>query len=63
MVFHKLVLVAIVSAFGLVGCEANDGPVENAGETLDEAGEETANAVEEACEETKEGVDAEDTDC
>lgn len=70
MRFHKLILVAIVAAFGLAGCDVDEGPVEETGEELDEAGDELedagdemARAVEDACEEAKEGVDAEDTDC
>jgi hypothetical protein len=70
MKIHTFLLAMIVSMFGLVGCDNNDGPAERAGRAADDAGEElrdaakdVGNAVEDACEDVKEGVDAEDTDC
>jgi hypothetical protein len=70
MKIHTLLLALIVSAFGLAGCDNDDGPAERAGKTADNVGEEmkdaandVGNAIEDACEEVKEGVDAEDTDC
>lgn len=66
----KFLLILMVGSFAVVGCDRDEGPAEEAGEAMDEAGErleDTAenagNAVEDACEEAKEGVDAEDTDC
>jgi predicted small secreted protein len=46
----------------VVGCE-NDGPVEEAGEAVDEAAQDIGNAVEDACEDAKEGAGASDQDC
>ncbi|MGH8168784.1 MAG: hypothetical protein ACREQ1_16210 [Woeseiaceae bacterium] len=63
MKMHHLLLVAIVAAFGLAGCDTNDGPVEEMGEAVDETGEDAQDAVKDTCEDVKEGVDAEDTDC
>jgi len=63
MKIHQLLLVAIVAAFGLAGCDTNDGPVEEMGEAVDETGEDAQDAVKDTCEDVKEGVDAEDTDC
>jgi predicted small secreted protein len=70
MKLHHLLLIAIVAAFGVSGCDADDGPAEETGEAVDETGEEiqnaakdAGNAVEDACEDVKEGVDADDTDC
>jgi predicted small secreted protein len=71
---HRLLLIAIVAAFGLSfglsGCDTDDGPAEEMGKAIDDAGENTqdaakkaGNAVEDACEDAKEGVDANDTDC
>jgi predicted small secreted protein len=67
---HRLLLIAIVAAFGLSGCDSDDGPAEEMGQAIDDAGESTqdaaneaGNAVEDACEDVKEGVDANDTDC
>lgn len=66
----KLMLLLIVGSFALAGCDRDEGPAEEAGEAMDEAGEQleetaenTGNAIEDACEDVKEGVDAEDTDC
>jgi hypothetical protein len=70
MNIHLVLLLAIVFAFGIAGCDSNDGPAEKAGQAVDEVGEElkdaaddAGNAIEDACEEVKEGVDAGDTDC
>ena len=40
-----------------------DGAAEDAGETIDEVVTDTGNAIEDACEDVKEGVDAKDKDC
>lgn len=40
-----LLALLIVPAFPLAGCKSNDGPVEKAGEKLDEAGEKLKDAV------------------
>jgi hypothetical protein len=63
MKLHHLLLVALVAAFGIAGCDVDDGPVEETGQALDDAAEDTANAVEDACEDVKEGAGADDTDC
>lgn len=70
MQIARLLLILIIGSFAIVGCDRDEGPAEEAGEAMDEAGErleETAqdagNAVEDACEDVKEGADAEDTDC
>lgn len=66
----RTLLILVIGSFAIAGCDRDEGPAEEAGETVDEAGErleETAedagNAVEDACEDVKEGADAEDTDC
>lgn len=70
MSIRKLLLISIVSAFAVTGCDTDDGPAEKAGESLDNAGDAIAdsardvgNAIEDKCEEIKENADAEDTDC
>jgi hypothetical protein len=74
---HRLPLiagVAMVAAFGLSGCDTDDGPAEEMGQVIDQGIDDTgkniqdtankaANAVEDACEDVKEGVDATDTNC
>lgn len=51
-----------LTAFLAAGCE-RDGPMENAGEELDDVAKDVGNAVEDACEDVKEGANADDTDC
>jgi hypothetical protein len=59
----------VVLAVMLAGCD-NEGPAERAGERIDEVaedirdnGEDLGNEIEDACEEIKEGMGAEDKDC
>ena len=47
----------------LAACDNNDGPAERAGERVDEVSTDVGNAVEDKCEEMKEGAGAEDADC
>lgn len=47
----------------LSGCEREQGPMEEMGESMDEAATDFGNAVEDECEEMKERMDAKDTDC
>lgn len=52
----------LLTALFAVGCD-NDGPMEEAGEAIDNSVEDVANAAEDACEELKDGVDANDPNC
>jgi hypothetical protein len=63
MKLPHLLLIAMVAAFGVSGCDADDGPAEETGQALDDAATDARNAVEDACEDVKEGADADDTDC
>ncbi len=57
-------LLAVVCVCGwLAACDSNDGPVERAGERVDETATDVGNAIEDKCEEAKEQAGAEDTDC
>jgi hypothetical protein len=58
--YFTTTLLALTTVFALSACD--DG-AENAGEKLDEVVTDAGNAVEDACEDVKEGVKAEDTDC
>ncbi|WP_158972466.1 hypothetical protein [Paraglaciecola sp. L3A3] len=65
--FITTTLIAFTALFALSAC---DGKAENAGEKADEAIEsvkdaakDTGNAIEDLCEDAKEGVNAKDTDC
>lgn len=54
------------ATFGLVCLLAacgDEGPMEQAGEQLDEAATDTQNAIEDKCEAIKGELKAEDTDC
>lgn len=51
----------MLSAFLMFGCD--DGPMEDAGEAIDDATSDLGNAVEDACEDVKEGAGADDKDC
>jgi hypothetical protein len=53
-----LFLTALLAA----GCE-QEGPAERAGEKLDDAATDVGNAIEDACEDVKEGAGADDKDC
>tara|TARA_R110002049_G_scaffold58143_2_gene158478 strand:- start:342 stop:530 length:189 start_codon:yes stop_codon:yes gene_type:complete len=60
---NTLTLAAILfTAFLAAGCE-NDGPAERAGEAIDNTATDVGNAIEDACEDVKEGAGADDTDC
>lgn len=80
----KAILSTLCSIFllaGLIGCEQDQGPAEEAGEQIDETidnvqndlesagdaametAEDLGNEAEDACEDVKEGMNAEDTDC
>jgi len=54
-VFALMLLLSSLSV--LQACDNNDGPLEEAGETIDEAADDVGDAVEEACE------DATDSNC
>lgn len=53
-------LLALTTVFALSAC---DGEAEEAGEKVDKVVKDAGNALEDACEEVKEGVKAKDTDC
>jgi len=55
--FSSIFFVALITA----GCADNNA--EEAGEEIDEVITDAGNAIEDACEDVKEGVKAEDTDC
>ncbi|AIF99239.1 hypothetical protein EP12_12080 [Alteromonas australica] len=55
--------VLLASAFALSLAACGDGEAEDAGEEIDEVVTDAGNAMEDACEDVKEGVDAEDKDC
>ena len=60
-ILAKWVLIFLAAAF-TAACEEK-GPMEELGADLDEMADEVEQAVDDACEELKEQVDAQDTDC
>jgi hypothetical protein len=50
-------LFMLFGQFGLQACDVNEGPMEEAGEEIDEAADDASDTLEEACE------DATDTNC
>ncbi|GGF54575.1 hypothetical protein [Alteromonas lipolytica] len=53
----------LIAAFACTVIACGDGEAEDAGEAIDQAVTDAGNAVEDACEDVKEGMKAEDTDC
>lgn len=59
----KMLLLLTIGSFAIAGCDRDEGPVEETREAMESTGEQIEDSAEDACEEMKEGVDAEDTDC
>jgi outer membrane lipoprotein-sorting protein len=57
----KAALIGLFASLFIMGCE--DNHAEEAGERIDEAVTDVQNGVEDACEEVKEGMNAEETNC
>ncbi|MBF9003301.1 MULTISPECIES: hypothetical protein [Vibrio] len=64
MKISTLVKAATVVGLGftLMACD-NQGPMEKAGEKVDNAATDTQNAIEDKCEDIKSDLDQKDTDC
>ena len=58
-----LSVLALMFTLGLTACDMNEGPAEEVGENIDNAMTDAGNAVEDLCEDAKEGMNAEDEDC
>ncbi len=58
----KALPVIILTLFMISACQEK-GPMEKAGESMDEAVKDAGNAVEDACEDAKKNMGAADTDC
>ncbi len=59
----KILSIISVMLFAITACDSDDGAMENAGEEIDNATTDLGNKVEDACENLKEGLNAEDSDC
>lgn len=51
------ILLAIFGATSLVGCDSNDGPVESAGERVDDAFDNTKDGVEDAADDAGDAIE------
>jgi hypothetical protein len=60
-ILRTIILLLTVTVF-CVACEEK-GPMEKAGEKMDQAVQDAGNSVEDACENAKESMGVEDTDC
>ncbi|MGJ8647356.1 MAG: hypothetical protein ACSHXJ_10685 [Marinomonas colpomeniae] len=56
-------LFTVFSVVFLLAACSEEGPMEKAGESIDNAATDTKNAIEDKCEAVKEGLNTEDTDC
>ncbi|MDU0352974.1 hypothetical protein RS130_02660 [Paraglaciecola aquimarina] len=70
MKIFKTMTTAAITLTALFALSACDGEAENAGEEVDDAmskveekAKDAGNAIEDLCEDAKEGVNAKDTDC
>lgn len=63
MKYFKLLGTFLIAMTAVIGLSACDGGGEDAGEKVDEVMTDMGNAVEDACEDVKEGVEAKDNDC
>ncbi|MBU2977180.1 hypothetical protein [Alteromonas sp. C1M14] len=64
MKYYSLMLKTLLAAsFALSLAACGDNNAENAGEEVDEVMTDAGNAVEDTCEDVKEGMNAEDEDC
>lgn len=59
--YLQLISLIFITGFFIVACD--DGTAENQGEKIDETMNNIGNDIEDACENAKEGVNADDTDC
>ncbi|MGY0563476.1 MAG: hypothetical protein ACW7DR_12470 [Paraglaciecola chathamensis] len=59
----KFTLLAMVFSSLTLVTACNDNNAEEAGEKVDEMVTDTGNAIEDACEDVKDGAGAEDNDC
>lgn len=61
--FIKRLSMISVMLFAISACDSNEGPMEEAGEKIDNATTDLGNKVEDACEGVKEGLNANDPNC
>jgi len=56
-------LAALMLCAGLAACDLNEGPMEKAGESVDEAATDAGNSIEDQCEKAKDSLGMQDTRC
>ncbi len=63
MKFAKAFSLIAIMLLSLTACDRDEGGMEEMGETMDEAATDFGNAVEDGCENMKEGANADNTNC
>lgn len=58
-----LVTTLLLSGLALTACDIDEGGPEEIGENIEQATTDIGNSIEDACEDAKEAVNANDTDC
>lgn len=53
----------IISSLGLAACDVDEGPVEEAGESIDNAMTDAGNKIEDTCENVKEEMGSDNENC
>ena len=53
----------LMSSVFLTACDVDEGGPEEIGENIEETAQDAGNKVEDLCEDAKEGMNANDTDC
>ncbi|MDW6092535.1 hypothetical protein [Vibrio rhizosphaerae] len=56
-------MVAVLGLVFALGACSDEGPMEKAGKKVDDAVQDTQNAIEDKCEDVKDSLNAEDKDC
>jgi hypothetical protein len=62
-ILKKLTAITLSAMFIFTLAACSEGPAEDAGEKLDEVVTDAGNAIEDACEDVKEGTEVKDKDC
>lgn len=58
-----LMATLLMSGFMLSACDVDEGGPEEMGENIEQTADDVGNDIEDACEDAKEGMNADDTDC
>lgn len=59
----KLLSIMSLMFFAITACDSDDGTIEKMGQKIDKTATDMGNKVEDACEDLKEGLNANDPNC